>query len=939
MSDSFVEACLKHDKKLRSRVRLLGNMLGEVVASQSGEEVLHNIERLRKGFKRLRKERDPARLERLKKLIDRLPPHLLRPIIRAFATYFQLVNIAEESFQHRQRRRVAASGKPLWEGSFDHCMRSLREQDIAPEQLQDLLDDVRYMPVFTAHPTESKRRAILVQLRRIFEANEGLDSPSLTVDHKEHWEKALKTRIQTLWKTNEVRPAKPDVRHEIRMGLHHFKASLFDAIPVVYRRLQHAIERVYGDHPDYRHIELPALLRFGSWIGGDRDGNPNVTAGTTAEAVFTQQKTVIAQYLERIDQLIDTLTHSAQFCTPTPEFLASLEADDAYREQFDDIWPLRFTHEPYRRKLYVMKLRLRQALERTERRLSGDAPNPDAPGYRTEAAFIRDLELISDSLASHGDRAAAEAELLDLLHLARTFGFYLARLDIRQESTVHTEAVVEVLRVLEIEADYAALDEEARLALMGRLIEDPPGPLDRERLSPMTREVLAVFDVVRDVQDCVSERAIGRYVISMAHHASDVQHVMFLASLCGLAGQQGEQFICRIGVSPLFETIEDLQHIQPVMSRLLDDPVYRRLLETHGALQEVMLGYSDSAKDGGIVASAWSLYQAQQQVIALGLERGVRIRLFHGRGGTIGRGGGPTYQAITSQPAGTVLGQIKFTEQGEVLSYKYSNKETAVFELTMGLTGLITASLGLVRPVPADPEGYAATMQQLQRSGERHYRILTEEIPGFLDYFYEATPVDEIALLNIGSRPSHRKKQDRSKYSVRAIAWVFAWAQSRHTLPAWYGLGRALEDCCGDDPQRLEDLRALYREWPFFRALLSNTQMALFKADMRIAEEYAALAHDQEQARHIFGLVREEFERTRDWILKISQLQELLEESPLLKRSLKRRDPYLDPLNHIQLALLKRYRDAELDEGERELQLDPLLRSINAIAAGMRNTG
>ena len=939
MPDSFVEACLKRDKTLRSRVRLMGNMLGEVVASQSGDEVLHNIERLRKGFIRLRKDPDPNRLARLKKLIDRLPPHLLRPIIRAFATYFQLVNIAEESFQHRQRRRVASSGKALWEGSFDHCIRDLHQRGVTPDQLQDLLDEVRYMPVFTGHPTESKRRAILVQLRRIFEANEGLDSTALTLDHKDFWQRALRTRIQTLWKTDEVRPAKPDVRHEIRMGLHHFKASLFEAIPVVYRRLQHAIDRIYGEDPDYRHIELPALLRFGSWIGGDRDGNPNVTADITVEAFYTQQKTILEQYLGRIDCLVDTLTHSDQFCSPTPAFLASLEADDAYRAEYDAEWPARFPHEPYRRKLYIMKLRLLQTLAQCERRLAGEPADPDAPGYRSEADFIRDLELIGDSLASHGDRDAAEAELLDLLRLARTFGFYLARLDIRQESTVHTEAVAEILRILGIEADYPALDEKARMQLMGRLIEQPPVRPDPERLSPMTREVLAVFDVARDALDHISPRAVGRYVISMAHHASDVQHVMFLASLCGLAGQQGDRFLCRIGVSPLFETIEDLQHIEPVMSRLLDDPVYRRLLEAHGTLQEVMLGYSDSAKDGGIVASAWSLYQAQRQVIALGLERGVRIRLFHGRGGTIGRGGGPTHQAITSQPAGTVLGQIKFTEQGEVLSYKYSNKETAIFELTMGLTGLITASLGLIQPAPRDPDTYAATMQALQRSGERHYRQLTEETPGFLDYFYEATPVDEIALLNIGSRPSHRKKKDRSKYSVRAIAWVFAWAQSRHTLPAWYGLGKALEDYCGDDPQRLQDLRTLYREWPFFRALLGNTQMALFKGDMRIAAEYAELASDQETAQRIYALVREEYERTRDWILRIAEIEELLDENPLLKRSLQRRDPYLDPLNHIQLALLRRYRDPSLDETEREAQLDPLLRSINAIAAGMRNTG
>jgi len=335
----------------------------------------------------------------------------------------------------------------------------------------------------------------------------------------------------------------------------------------------------------------------------------------------------------------------------------------------------------------------------------------------------------------------------------------------------------------------------------------------------------------------------------------------------------------------------------------------------------------------------WTLYQAQQKVIALGKERGIRIRLFHGRGGTIGRGGGPTHQAITSQPAGTVLGQIKFTEQGEVLSYKYSNPETAVFELTMGLTGVIQASRNLVEKTKPDEKLYAKVMSQLQLQGEKHYRTLTEDVKGFIDYFYEATPVSEIGMLNIGSRPSHRKKGDLSKYSVRAIAWVFGWAQSRHTLPAWYGLGIALESYAGNSQKRLDELRRLYANWPFFRNLLSNTQMALFKSDMDIAREYADLMQNQEEADAIYGMITEEFERCTHWILKIAELDELLDDNDLLKRSLSRREPYLDPLNHIQLALIRRYRDQEQDEDERERQLDPLLRSINAIAAGMRNTG
>ena len=938
LSDPFVDACMKHDKALRGRVKLLGQLLGEVISSQAGDDVLRTVERLRKGFIQLRDRPDPIRLERLKKVIGTLSPDALRPVIRAFSIYFQLAGTAEESFKHRQRRRIAARGGVLWKGSFDACLRDLREMGVAPDELQDLLEEIRYMPVFTAHPTESKRRSIMLQMRRIFESNDALDAPPIFVDHTEIYTRNLHTHIQTLWKTDEVRPSRPDVRHEIRMGIHHFKGALFDAIPVVYGRLERAIHRAYDDHPDFQGIDLPAMLRFGSWIGGDRDGNPNVTADTTREAILTQHLTILRAYIERVADLVGILTHSQDFCSPSPAFLGSLREDDAYRERFDQEWPARFPEEPYRRKLYVMGLRLRQAERRGLAWLDGRPWNPEIIGYRGEDEFLHDLVLIRDSMISHGDADAANAELLDLIRLTRTFGFYLARLDIRQESTVHSDAVADVLARLGIEQNYASLDETRRLELLGELIEKPPVIDDRGALAAMTQEVLRVLDVVGEMQQAISPRVIGRYVISMAHLASDVLHVMFLASLTGLCGQQGKVFRCRLGVSPLFETIDDLARIEPVISELLDHAVYQRLLRAHGSIQEVMLGYSDSAKDGGIVASAWLLYRAQQRVITLGKQRGVRIRLFHGRGGTIGRGGGPTHDAIRAQPAGTLLGQIKFTEQGEVLSYKYSNRETAIYELTMGLTGVISASTGLIRDVEADDETYHASMRLLAKKGEAAYRRLTEQTPGFLDYFYEATPVSEIGLLNIGSRPSHRARGDRSKSSVRAIAWVFGWAQARQTLPAWYGLGAALEGCCSNK-QRLKTLRRMYRDWPFFRALLDNTQMALVKSRMDIAGEYAELCSDEQIRETVFGLIEEEYRRTEKWIRKVARIDELLDENPLLKTSLRRRDPYLDPLNHIQLELLQRYRNPEARDVDREASLDPLLRSINAIAGGMRNTG
>jgi phosphoenolpyruvate carboxylase len=415
--------------------------------------------------------------------------------------------------------------------------------------------------------------------------------------------------------------------------------------------------------------------------------------------------------------------------------------------------------------------------------------------------------------------------------------------------------------------------------------------------------------------------------------------VMLLARIGGLAGRRGDKWFCDIRISPLFETIEDLANIEPVLRRLLDNPVYMALLKASGNQQEVMLGYSDSCKDGGILSSSWQLYRAQKKITELAAHYAIDCRIFHGRGGTVGRGGGPTHEAILAQPQGTVHGQIKFTEQGEVLSNKYSNAETAVYEITMGVTGLLKASRSLVHAAEPEQPEHLAILEELARRGEEAYRDLTDRTDGILDYFYEATPVNEIGQLNIGSRPSHRTRGDRSKSSVRAIAWVFGWAQSRHTIPAWYGIGSALGDWVGEDPQRLAKVQEMYRDWPFFRALLSNSQMSIFKADMGIAAEYAGLARDPEKAHRIHGRIWDEYARTVKAILDTAQLKELLEETPGLSLSLSRRNPYLDPLNHIQITMLRRYRNESLSLEQRELWLPALLRSINAIATGMRNTG
>ncbi|WP_455210455.1 phosphoenolpyruvate carboxylase, partial [Kaarinaea lacus] len=912
------------------------------VHTQAGEDVFHAVEALRLGYINLRKNEDAKERKRLTHIIENLNPSKLAEVVRAFNAFFSLVNIAEESHQHYMRREESMETGPNWQGSFEATLRELRDKEVGPQQLQVLLDQLLYTPVITAHPTESKRRTIRDALRRITVLNKHLNEDTLSNYEYEDCLQQLRAQIQILWKTDEVRASRPTVVDEILYGLDYFDECLFASVPTTYRNFEKAVDKIYNpngelnDHP----ITVPSFLKFGSWIGGDRDGNPNVKPETTAMALRLQSKAVLTEYVKRVNELEGTITHSNNFCTPSDAFHQSLEADKPHSDVAFKDKETQYINEPYRRKLAIMRFRLRHNLMAINDRLE-EKVEPRAKAllhrYDNEKAFLKDLFVIRDSLISHGDQAVADGELKDLIRLVESFGFYLMKLDVRQESTRHSEAVAELFQHQGI--DYMALDEAARLNLLAQTLGESPADLDVSKLSEPTQETLAVLDVMAQMQQEISPQCFGSYVISMTHQASHIMEVMVLAHRAGLVGKKGDDWFRHIGVSPLFETIEDLAHIEPVMSALLDNSTYQALLKSADNLQEVMLGYSDSCKDGGIVAAAWNLYQAQKKVTALTNSRGVGCRLFHGRGGTIGRGGGPTHDAILAQPEGTVHGQIKFTEQGEVLSFKYSNVENSVYELGMGVTGLMLASSNLVKPDRAEKAFFLKTMNELAQTGEEAYRKLTDGSPGFLDYFYEATPVNEIALLNIGSRPSHRKKSDRSKSSVRAIAWVFGWAQSRHTLPAWYGIGSALEAWRQNDPIKTSMLHRMYEEWPFFRSMLSNTQMALFKAEPHIAREYSELCADPKVGETIHSQFFDEFKRTVAQVLQISGHHGLLEDTPNLALSLGRRDPYLDPLNHIQITLLKRCRDESQTEEDREQWLNPLLRSINAIAAGMRNTG
>ncbi|OJW45431.1 MAG: phosphoenolpyruvate carboxylase [Thiobacillus sp. 65-1059] len=930
------------DDHLRAQVKLLGTLLGQVLLQFAGEDVFEAVETLRRGFAELHQQEDQQRRTELMAMIDAMPAAKVELVVRAFSSYFKLVNVAEESFAHRNRRRMLSHGMALWEGSFDRTVADLKAQDMPVATLQEMVNRLHYAPVFTAHPTEARRRAVMEGMRRIFLICDELYSPTLGVNDRRELEAQLAAEIQVGWRTDELRSAKLEVRDEVRNGLYYVRESLFEAVPKAYSFFEKALRKHYGVNADgTATVRVPSFIRFGSWIGGDRDGNPFVTADVTEWTVHKQMQAALEEYRSRVLELRQTLTHSSDWCTPSARFLERLSEYEAeFGEQvFRGTAVQIYSREPYRRMAAMMLARLDANLSYVHQCLADVPSFTSHLAYENAAAFLADLCLVRDSLISHGDRIVAMQDLQALIRLVESFGFHLLQLDIRQESTVHTRTVAALLRQIDPDFDYLAANETERLQRLAAWIGHiDPVEVDDGVLDDEAREALAVFRRMVKLQAEVGDEVFGTYVISMTHSASHVMEVMLLARLVGLCGHNGRDWFCRIQVAPLFETVDDLQRSQSILDQLLSNKVYRALVTANGNHQEVMLGYSDSCKDGGILASNWNLYQAQLSIIALTRRYGVECRLFHGRGGTVGRGGGPTHEAILSQPPGTVNGEIKFTEQGEMLYYKYSNPETANYEIGMGVTGLLKASTTALAQIDVRyPQEYLDGMGRIAADGEKSYRALIG-MPGFIDYFYETTPVTEIGLLNMGSRPSHRKKADRSLGSIRAIPWVFGWAQSRHTLPAWYGIGTALRDFIGSAPAGLDQLRIMYREWPFFRGLLSNVQMALTKADMEISEEYARLC-DHPDTMAIYRAIADEFALTVEWVKQVAQIETLLEDNPTLALSLSRRRPYIDPINHIQVRLLKRYRSESVWESEQDSWLTPLMRSINAIASGMRNTG
>ncbi len=920
---------LLNNEVLRTRVRLLGSFLGEAISRQSGEDTVNTIETLRSGFIQERREHNPEKKQQLIDLIASLDNQTLKNVIRAFSIYFFLANLTEENYLREQRRIQRAESNQSWKGSFRRTLLECRERNIEADQIKELIDQLKFMPVFTAHPTEARRRTTMNILQTLYQHSDALnDLPEGSQAFEQAKQKTAET-IDLLWSSDEVRTRKPLVYDEINNGLHYFDVSLFTAIPKVYRNIKNAIIDIYPELIDY---PLPAFVSFGSWIGGDRDGNPFVTHETTEMAVLMHANTVLRHYQVLLKKLRRELVHSDTIVDIAANIYARIaeysELDKkVFSYNIDD-----YNNEPYRRLLSVILAKIKATTIHIQSQGTNSEAEKDA--YSSPQDFLEDLRLIRESVADH-DKAHADGALLDLIRLVKTCGFHLAALDIRQDSGYHGEVIADIFANASNLPDYRQLSETERQEWLTRLLSNPGTPLIySDNLTDQTREQLALMQSVAKLRKLVGEDTFGSYVISMTNNASQLLEVLLLMRFAGLSGitDEGHMFAA-LPVAPLFETIDDLKNIDKIMPTILDNPLYRQLLKHSGNLQEIMLGYSDSSKDGGIITSAWQLYSAQQTITNIANQYGITTRLFHGRGGSVSRGGGSTHKAIAAQPAGTLMGQIKFTEQGEVLYAKYANPDTAVFELTMGITGALKASSSRFIEQPTQLEDYEALFTRLADAGEAQYRELTDNTEGFYKFYSQATPVQEISLLNIGSRPAHRKKGLPSKSTIRAIPWVFGWSLARFTLPAWYGVGSALDSVKQDETlmQEMND------NWPFFTVFMSNIEMAFTKCEIDIAQAYSQLCEDKQLRKQVMQKVIDEHQLTSTGLNSLLNQQTLLSNQQELAASLKWRNAYLDPINYIQIELLKRMR--EQDSTDRLAVEDPLIRSINALAAGLRNTG
>lgn len=911
---------------LRRDVRYLGNILGEVLVHQGGRELLELVEQIREQSKALRAQFDPELFAELKATISSLSSEQRHQVIRAFAIYFQLVNIAEQNHRIRRKRDYEfLAGDEVQSGSIESAIKALKDRDIAQEDIEEMLGGISLELVMTAHPTEATRRAVLDIHKRIAEDVMELDNPTLTHREREKLKEKLMNEVLILWQTDELRDRKPTVIDEVKNGLYYFDETLFDALPNVYEELERCLAKYYPD----KKWHVPSYLRFGSWIGGDRDGNPSVTSDVTWKALTLHRQLAVRKYKEQLREMMHMLSFSTNLVKVTDELLASIEVD---RENVEinsaEAW--RNPTEPYRIKIAYMLQKLTNTLDE------------DATGYNSSAELMEDLRVIDRSLRSHYADYFADTYLAKLLRQVELFSFHLMTLDVRQHSKEHENAMTEVLHKLGIVDNYGALSEEEKIPVLVKLLEDQR-PLTSHHIeySASTRECLNVFEVIAEAQKEFGTNCISSYLISMAEAVSDVLEVMVFAKEVGLfrIDENGE-VTATIQAAPLFETIDDLHAAPAIMKRLLEIPVYRKAVAARGDMHEIMLGYSDGNKDGGVVTANWELLIALNTITASTAEFGVKCKFFHGRGGSLGRGGMPLNRSILAQPPHTVGAGIKITEQGEVLSSRYSMEGIAYRSLEQATWALITSAFLAKYPEqgPQVEKEWEEISAEISETALNKYQDLIFRDPGFMTYFKESTPLSEIGELNIGSRPSKRKNSDRFE-DLRAIPWVFSWTQSRYLLPAWYATGTALQQYVGDDEQKLDKLRVMYAKFPFFRSLIDNVQMALAKADMKIASQYASMIKDDTIRERIFSLVESEFNLTSELILKITNQKEILDNVPVIQESIRLRNPYVDPLSYLQVQLLQELREIREQDGDDQVLLREVLLTINGIAAGLRNTG
>ena len=910
--------------------KILPDLLGEVIFEQEGQKIFACVELLRQGFIQQRIQPDPAKQAVLLENIEAMDVDTLDRVIHAFSTFFHLANISEEQKNQQSRMNSEDSGA-FWNNSFIDTIDKFKQQGKSLQEVLELISGLNYYPTFTAHPTEAKRPIVLEALQRIHKEYQGINASGVTqaqlIEHRHR----LKAMIQIFWKTEAVRPKKPTVYDEIENSLYYFRESIFACLPEIYRDLEKAIKQIYPEARGQALI-IPNIVRFGTWVGGDRDGNPFVTPQITRNALRMQKIEVLQEYVRRVERLSKTLTHSADQIDVSEAFEASMQDDKTRQAKY---LGAKHQNEPYRRKLSFTKLRLEATIAQAEQHLGDGSASFEPLAFTDEQQFRDELTLVADSLIQHKESNLTRGGLQDLLRLLDSCGFYLSKMDIRQESTLHSQAVHEIASTIDKPIDYLGMDEDQRQSwLTERLLDKDVLAYDRRQITIQSADIVSVFELMSEMRHEISQDCFGSYIISMTHQASHLLEVALLAKLSGLITCNNDGSInSEIHIAPLFETVVDLEHAEPTLESLFTNPVYRQLLHFTDDTQEVMLGYSDSCKDGGILASSWNLYKAQQRIVSVTDKHGIHCLLFHGRGGTIGRGGGPTHESILSQPQGTVKGGIKFTEQGEVLSFKYNFKETARYELTVGITGLMKASDP--KRESSDLPEHRAMMDKLVVTGEQAFRELTDDNVATMQYFYETTPSNEIGLLNIGSRPSHRKKADYSKKSIRAIGWVFGWSQSRQNIPGWYGLGSAIDIAIRDGG--LETLQTMQSDWRYFQNLLSNSQMVILKTDQRVAKHYASLCTDSDIAETTYAQLNNEFDLAIESITAITQNDEMMGDFPEIGQSIRWRNAYLDPLNYIQVLMLSRLAD-EPDRMQSKW-LKPALNSINGIATGLRNTG